>query len=199
MTAQSNKRFTLSLSKGFTLIELLIVIAVLGILAVAVLSAINPIEQINRSRDTGSRSDSEQLINAMDRYYTTKGYYVWQSGATDVANLALAWQPVSDAWVDSVAVPILVGATAKLSSGGTAEVKQSYTDRITDATYNTMYVYNGGAQGDSTYVCFAPKSGAFTTEGDDRCAGGVPDDFPAEACNNANDECGAGTNCVCLP
>ena len=66
--------------KGFTLIELLIVITLLGILAVAVLSAINPIEQINRSRDTSSKSDAEQLINAIDRYYASKGYYPWTSG-----------------------------------------------------------------------------------------------------------------------
>ncbi|NIT03538.1 prepilin-type N-terminal cleavage/methylation domain-containing protein, partial [Candidatus Saccharibacteria bacterium] len=55
------------LPRGFTMIELLIVIAVIGILAIAVLAAINPIEQINRGRDTGSRSDAEQLIGAIDR------------------------------------------------------------------------------------------------------------------------------------
>jgi prepilin-type N-terminal cleavage/methylation domain-containing protein len=48
---------------GFTMIELLIVIAVLGILAVAVLAQLTS-EQINRGRDTGSRSDAEQLISA---------------------------------------------------------------------------------------------------------------------------------------
>ena len=50
----------LKLQLGFTMIELLIVITILGILAVAVLSAINPIEQINRGRDTGRQSDAEQ-------------------------------------------------------------------------------------------------------------------------------------------
>jgi prepilin-type N-terminal cleavage/methylation domain-containing protein len=64
---------------GFTMIELLIVIAVLGILAVAVLASINPIEQINRGRDTGSRGDAEQLISAIDRYYAAKGYYPWMT------------------------------------------------------------------------------------------------------------------------
>ena len=58
---------------AFTMIELLIVIAILGILAVAVLAAINPIEQINRGRDTGSRSDAEQLLSAIDRFYAYKG------------------------------------------------------------------------------------------------------------------------------
>src|SRR3990167_838952 len=76
--------------RGFTLIELLIVIAVLGILAVAVLAAINPIEQINRSRDTGSRSDAEQLISAIDRYYATNGYYPWMTGASS-NNTDVGW------------------------------------------------------------------------------------------------------------
>lgn len=62
---------------GFTMIELLVVIAVLGILAAAVLSAINPIEQINKGRDTGHRSDAEQLISAVDRYFALHELYPW--------------------------------------------------------------------------------------------------------------------------
>ena len=70
--------------KGFTMIELLIVIAILGILAVAVLAAINPIEQINRGRDTGTRSDAEQLLGAIDRFMHFKAQS-WLSGATDLS------------------------------------------------------------------------------------------------------------------
>jgi prepilin-type N-terminal cleavage/methylation domain-containing protein len=69
---------------GFTMIELLIVITILGILAVAVLSAINPIEQINRGRDTGSQSDAEQLLSAIDRYNAFQGYYPWQLNADEL-------------------------------------------------------------------------------------------------------------------
>ncbi len=69
---------------GFTMIELLIVITILGILAVAVLSAINPIEQINRGRDTGSQSDAEQLLSSIDRYNAFQGYYPWQYSADDL-------------------------------------------------------------------------------------------------------------------
>ena len=60
---------------GFTMIELLIVITILGILAVAVLSAINPIEQIRRARDTSSQSDAEQLLSAIDRYNAFQGVF----------------------------------------------------------------------------------------------------------------------------
>jgi len=66
------KEFTL---KGFTLIEMLIVIAVIGILAVAVLSAINPVEQMKKARDTRRRSNAAELLNGLERYYTTHEEY----------------------------------------------------------------------------------------------------------------------------
>ena len=66
-------------SGGFTLIELLVVITLIGVLAVAVLSALNPIEQINKARDAGRRSDSSQLINAIDRYYASNEQFPWNS------------------------------------------------------------------------------------------------------------------------
>ncbi len=183
------------LQQGFTMIELLIVIAVLGILAVAVLAAINPIEQINRGRDTGSRSDAEQLIGAVDRYFTASGYYPWQVGATDAA-VSTGWIAVGDDWVDSATAKVL----PKLSGTGTAEIKESFTNRITASGYNTLFVYNGGAQGNSTYVCFAPKSQNFVTEAGIRCTAGFPSDFVAagKACANVTD-CGVAGNCICLP
>lgn len=58
-------------TRGFTLVEMLIVIAVIGILAVAVLSAINPVEQMRKGRDTRRRSNAAELLNATERYYAT--------------------------------------------------------------------------------------------------------------------------------
>ena len=57
-------------SKGFTLIELLVVIAVLGILATAVLVAINPTAKLNSAKDATVKSDMGQLANAIQAYYT---------------------------------------------------------------------------------------------------------------------------------
>lgn len=59
-------------SKGFTLIELLIVIAILGVLAVVVLVAINPVEQLAKTRDTGRISTVTQLGHALEAYYTSR-------------------------------------------------------------------------------------------------------------------------------
>ncbi|MCJ7805866.1 type II secretion system GspH family protein [Patescibacteria group bacterium] len=167
--------------KAFTMIELLIVIAVLGILAVAVLSAINPIEQINRSRDTGNRSDSEQLISAIDRYYANNGFYPWTTGASDTAT-ALAWTKVNTAWKDSGGS---TGVLGKLSQSGTEELKASFIDRISGTTYNFLYAQNNGLQGSSTYVCFLPKSASFKTDASTRCAGTLPTDYPPTPCAGA--------------
>ena len=64
-------------TKGFTLIELLIVVALIGVLAVALLSVINPLEQLKKARDAGKKSDSAELLNAYERYYSTFGCFPW--------------------------------------------------------------------------------------------------------------------------
>lgn len=194
------------LKKGFTMIELLIVIAVLGVLAVAVLSAINPIEQINRGRDTGSRSDAEQLLSAFDRYYTTQERYPWQDPTgeletTDEIPLTDgAMQVVDTLWVDDAAAPVL----AKLTTGGTAELKISFTNRISDYDdSNKLRVYMRGDDGDSVYLCFNPRSGSFAEEARTRCgdAGGLG--LPLDLQEAASVVCGAdvedGEDYICLP
>lgn len=186
---------------GFTMIELLIVIAVLGILAVAVLAAINPIEQINRGKDTGNRSDSEQLLSATDRFYTTIGYYPWRSSPT-LGTDAQVWTRINalTAWQDNAGANVL----DKLSAGGTAEIKSAFVSRIIGTGYNYLWVYNGGLPGNSTYICFNGLSGAFQTEGSERCAGtrgSIPPDLESQRtsiCNLTVDG-KSGQYLVCLP
>lgn len=168
------------IKSGFTLIELLIVIAVLGILAVAILSAINPIEQINRSRDTGSRSDAEQLLGAVDRFYASQGFYPWKVSPTNPVSDATTWGIVSGSGWGTPDV------LTKLAEAGTGELKASFTTRITGGTYNWLYKYNRGTSGDSTYICFVPKSSSFQTEAATRCTAGMPADAPSEACSGAS-------------
>lgn len=57
---------------GFTLIELLIVIAVIGILAAVVLVAIDPLEQLQRGRDSGRKSTLGQLGNSLQAFTTSR-------------------------------------------------------------------------------------------------------------------------------
>jgi prepilin-type N-terminal cleavage/methylation domain-containing protein len=51
--------------KGFTLIELLIVIAIIGILAAAILVAVDPVRRIQASRDARRSSETNALLNAV--------------------------------------------------------------------------------------------------------------------------------------
>lgn len=195
---------------AFTMIELLIVIAILGILAVAVLAAINPIEQINRGRDTGSRSDSEQLLSAIDRFYAYKGYYPWVTNPNDTSTLA--WRGVAGSDIinygsgtipvwDDAATPDPCYVLDKIADGdgadcdGTNEVKRSFTDKITESDYNHLYVYYNGDPGSSLYVCFKPQSGAMQKDAADRCDAGLPDDLTAATA----EICTEGEEYICLP
>lgn len=55
--------------RGFTLIELLIVVALLGILSVALLAVTDPFEQIRKGQDTTRRDSVSEFYNATVRYY----------------------------------------------------------------------------------------------------------------------------------
>lgn len=70
------------LSLGFTLIELLVVIAILGVLAGAILVAINPLEQLSRGRDAGRKTTMQQLGGAVQAYYTSQNAVYPTQGAT---------------------------------------------------------------------------------------------------------------------
>lgn len=178
------------------MIELLIVIAVLGILAVAVLSALNPIEQINRSNDTGNRSDAEQLIGAIDRYYTANGYYPWMSGAGDTSNNVSGFNIINGSTAAWTPVNRLLTV---LSNGSVGEVKASFMDRIMKNSYNSLWIHNRASVGDSTYVCFEPKSASFKNIAQVRCAGGMPSDIEAAANNTICNSGGTGNWYSCLP
>lgn len=87
----------ISFRKGFTLVELLIVIALLGALAIGLIGALDPFEQLKKGTDTGTRNTVSEVHAALIRYYALKGYMPWcantgscpTSGSTYVTQLSL--------------------------------------------------------------------------------------------------------------
>ena len=59
------------MDEGFTLIELLIVIAIIGVLVIVLIVAINPGQKLAETRDTGRNSSINQLGRALQAYQTT--------------------------------------------------------------------------------------------------------------------------------
>ena len=206
------------------MIELLIVIAILGILAVAVLSAINPLEQINRGRDTGAQSDAEQLLNAIERFNAFQGHFPWDPSRNATSfDIDVPWTQVSDgtagtAWLVNAGAgaPALAGADAnctildRLGPGGTGttcsiganELKDSFLTRVGGASaLRALWIKKlDNTQNTEIYVCFAPQSSAFQEVARQRCIEEAPDattEFPTEACPAA--PTAADPQRVCLP
>jgi len=61
------------LKKGFTLIELLVVVAIIGVLASVVLSALGDARA--KARDARRESDIKTIQNALELYYINHGQY----------------------------------------------------------------------------------------------------------------------------
>jgi prepilin-type N-terminal cleavage/methylation domain-containing protein len=197
---------------GFTMIELLVVIAVIGVLAVAVLSSINPIEQINKGRDTRTRSDAAQLINAVDRYYALQEKYPWN--VTQGTYTAADVSPNVEFVMGSVTG---TGDTAEIGTTGTewdwidllvstAEVKQGFTNRL--KTDDNILVFKPTGANATMYACFLPTSNGFKQEAMDNCADGTT---PGGTGNPENENMPSGVdtcpdetlitaaNMICLP
>lgn len=135
------------MQKGFTLVELLIVIAVIGILAVAVLAALDPIEQLKKSRDTGRLADARELVSAYQRFAAT---YLCFPEEYDSAN--------TPPCTNGVQLPVRVDQSyAEFDDLITAsnELKQTYKGKrtIKDGEIWVMHSAN-----DVLSVCFNPES-----------------------------------------
>lgn len=146
------KLFESQNTKGFTLIELLIVIALLGALAIGLLAAIDPIEQIRRGRDTTLRDVASQFYNAEQRYYTNRGVYTTTVNGTGTTAITLT------------AVNTGGDITALLNAG---ELKSQFASQVTSgspARGGLIYVSGDAATPTAITVCFRPESKSFTTD-----------------------------------
>mgnify|MGYP002713227454 CR=1 FL=1 len=178
-------------SRGFTMIELLVVIAVIGVLAVAVLSSINPIEQINKGRDTRTRSDAAQLINAVDRFFAIHEVYPWNLDSEDGTSYTAA-DPEYTAAFEHIPTDNWAWVERLVT---TAEVKEGFTNRLEND--DTMYIQKAAGSNETMYVCFEPTSQAFKLEAQTNCDNGTtPDGLIIDGREACVEE---GEDLICLP
>lgn len=199
---------------GFTMIELLVVIAVIGVLSVAVLSSINPIEQINKGRDTRARSDAAQLISGVDRYFSIHEKYPWNEVNVEGQDTTYA-----DGWTYDAAASTFVtapsgGTNTDYRAGfefnendsatialddqawawtlpivNTAEVKESFGNRLAKVTDNTRFlVVKPEGSNRTMYTCFTPASFSFDLEASNRCTVGS-DTYDSQLMSDVPEAC----------
>jgi prepilin-type N-terminal cleavage/methylation domain-containing protein len=126
---------------GFTLIELLIVIALLGALAVGLLAALDPFEQLKKGTDTGLRNTVSELHGSLISYYAIRGELPWTSNAVSgtLNSVSTYIQSVID----------------------TGELKSGFFSLLPQGALSQIYI-NGTTE--SVTVCFQPKSRSFRND-----------------------------------
>lgn len=174
------------------MIELLIVIGVLGILAVGVLAAVDPFEQLKKARDTNTRSSALALQTAFVRYYATHGQLPWDMGDNNLAPCNLAFGAI-DRTESTAELPVGASAAGPLDTADTGcvalleadgELKPGFVAAL-GAAANTMFVNSNAVA--SVSVCFAPQSRSIFAEENTKW-----DEAGDDQTDNATPACTAG-------
>lgn len=158
---------------GFTLVELLIVIGLLGAIALIVISAINPIEQSNRARDTRYKADAGQLISAIDRYFVTQSEFPWETttpGTYTSPDIAFSFVTATNTNVGLCLGGVCTAQGLLLTNN---ELKSEFLGRSFAKTgagaTDLIQVGKASGSSSSTYACFVPLSKSIR---DKACADG---------------------------
>ncbi len=145
--------------KGFTLIELLIVIALLGALAVGLLAALDPFEQLKKGTDTGIRNTVSEFQGAVIRYYALKNQMPWCADSDCVG--------VSDGFAGNATgtSPNNLSSLAVTTSNiiATGELKSDFSTLAGGATLAKITVFGSNSLG-TIEVCYKPSSKSFTSD-----------------------------------
>lgn len=149
---------------GFTLIELLIVIALLGALAVGLLAALDPFEQLKKGTDTGVRNLVSEVHGAVIRFYAIRNNMPWCPAGTNpgAGEPACLDDPVGNNLDEAPIGPQETDGTALHHIVDTGELKEDFSDL---ARNSLGRVFVTGSQTNSTVtVCYRPTSRAFLAD-----------------------------------
>lgn len=178
ITKKNLKGFTLMSSKlrgsaGFTLIELLIVIAILGTLAVVVLLALNPVQQLARTRDAGRISGVTQLGHAIEANATTANGQYLTASATWITSLKDAGEIAS---VPSAVLYTAPGSGSHPAAAICTNNQQSqicYRTFVTGAIRDRAIVYTRLESGAQNNRCPGASQAAWAVYSTANASGGV--------------------------
>lgn len=132
--------------KGFTLIELLIVIALLGSLAVGMLAALDPFEQLKKGADTGVRNTVSEIHGAIIRYYAIKNAFPWLDTAIP----------------DGILMNSSAGTTIIDNIVATGELKADF--KTLGATQLPLIYLKGDNTNAIVTVCYKPTAKSFQAD-----------------------------------
>jgi prepilin-type N-terminal cleavage/methylation domain-containing protein len=144
-----------NIKRGFTLIELLIVIALLGALAVGLLAALDPFEQLKKGTDTGVRNTVSEFQGAVIRFYAIKNQMPWCADA-DCGTMEDSFAEGSVNMLDDM-------PTTTQNIVDTGELKTDFATLAGDATLAKIYVF-GENEGATVTVCFKPTAKSFVND-----------------------------------
>ncbi len=144
-------------TRGFTLIELLVVIGIMGILAAALVSLVDPVEQLNKARDNALKVKTKTLLQALTSYYATNSQYPWEVSATDacvspatITVLVASGGTPTDAWFNATD-----GCFKILEDAG--ELKATYRASVTGDDGKKLFL-RSAATGTTVVMCYDPLS-----------------------------------------
>jgi len=140
--------------KGFTLVELLIVIALLGALAIGLIGALDPFEQLKKGTDTGTRDLVNQVQTAVLRYYATTNQFPWDSTPALSAGFTAKEMGITD-FNDSISKMVVAG-----------ELKSNFRDIYGTKLQQIVvtYIPSGLAQSATVVACYQPQSKSFLVD-----------------------------------
>lgn len=182
------------IKKGFTLIELLIVIALLGALAVALLAALDPLEQIKKGTDTGVRNTVSEISGSFTRYASVK------SGAFPfVLNAPILWAAIGK----SDGTPAQITTVGQVALDKVIQTGELKSDFFTLAGDQLDKIFIVGEYSDSIqkfYVCYKPTAKSFRADANTKYviatpASDVAMTETATACDPTTGQNGAGLDC----
>jgi len=143
-------------NKGFTLVELLIVIALLGALAIGLIGALDPFEQLKKGVDTGTRDLVNQVQTAVLRYYATTNQFPWAGTAALTSGFTAA--TLSGLNASNALGPMITAG----------ELKSNFTDIYATkmGTNSVLVTFIPSSQSVSATViaCYMPDSKSFQAD-----------------------------------